>query len=124
MTADQLQDDCSPIVLNKDIGRFYSIGGDLLDEEEPAFPCGLVAKSLFNDTFNLTSSKTGEEIEIVTTGIAWESDIEHKFKNLPSESEMNKKQWIKVTDENFIVWMRTAGLPNFRKLYGKILADL
>jgi len=29
-----------------------------------------------------------------------------------------------VTDEHFIVWMRTAGLPNFRKLYGKINFDL
>lgn len=28
-----------------------------------------------------------------------------------------------VTDEHFIVWMRTAGLPTFRKLYGKIDAD-
>ena len=26
--------------------------------------------------------------------------------------------------EHFIVWMRTAGLPNFRKLYGKIDKDL
>ena len=26
--------------------------------------------------------------------------------------------------EHFIVWMRTAGLPNFRKLYGKIDEDL
>lgn len=28
-----------------------------------------------------------------------------------------------VTDEHFIVWMRTAGLPTFRKLYGKISED-
>jgi hypothetical protein len=28
-----------------------------------------------------------------------------------------------VTDEHFIVWMRTAGLPTFRKLYGKIDED-
>ena len=26
--------------------------------------------------------------------------------------------------EHFIVWMRTAGLPNFRKLYGVIKEDL
>ena len=25
-----------------------------------------------------------------------------------------------MTDEHFIVWMRTAGLPNFRKLYGNL----
>jgi hypothetical protein len=25
-----------------------------------------------------------------------------------------------VTDEHFIVWMRTAGMPDFRKSYGKI----
>jgi hypothetical protein len=26
--------------------------------------------------------------------------------------------------EHFIVWMRTAGLPNFRKLFGKINTNL
>jgi hypothetical protein len=25
-----------------------------------------------------------------------------------------------MKDEHFIVWMRTAGLPNFRKLWGRI----
>lgn len=29
-----------------------------------------------------------------------------------------------VQDEHFIVWMRTAGLPSFRKLYGRIDVDL
>jgi hypothetical protein len=29
-----------------------------------------------------------------------------------------------VQDEHFIVWMRTAGLPSFRKLYGRIETDL
>ena len=31
-----------------------------------------------------------------------------------------KKQWIDMTDEHFIVWMRPSGLPNFRKLWGRI----
>jgi hypothetical protein len=33
-------------------------------------------------------------------------------------------QWQNVEDPHFIVWMRTAGLPNFRKLYGEIGEDL
>jgi hypothetical protein len=29
-----------------------------------------------------------------------------------------------MTNEHFIVWMRTAGLPTFRKLYGRIEQNL
>lgn len=55
MKVDEL-DDCDPIKTNKDTGFSKSIvpgAPDLLDDE-PAYPCGLVAKSLFNDTFSLT----------------------------------------------------------------------
>lgn len=41
-----------------------------------------------------------------------------KFAN--TAGNWNQSQWIDKTDEHFIVWMRTAGLPNFRKLWGKI----
>jgi hypothetical protein len=29
-------------------------------------------------------------------------------------------QWLDMENEHFIVWMRLAGLPNFRKTWGKI----
>ena len=89
LTASELEDDCSPIVYNKDIGRWKSIGGQDLDPEKPAFPCGLVAKSLFNDTFELYRGPEGSEendstlVKMSTEDIAWESDKLHKFKNLP-----------------------------------------
>ena len=69
-----------------------------MDMEAPAFPCGLVAKSLFNDTFTLykgNETDAANQIKINTEDIAWESDKENKFKNLPYE-EMQKKQWTDI----------------------------
>lgn len=86
-------------------------------------PCGLVAKSFFNDTYTLNSPK-GVNIPIDEKGIAWESDKEFKFKLLTGGdskiANYTNNYWMDVTNEHFIVWMRTAGLPNFRKLWGKI----
>jgi len=63
------------------------------------------------------------KIDIDYTGIAWQSDIKHKFFNLEGDAKFTK-QWANIEEESFIVWMRTAGLPNFRKLYGKLNANL
>ena len=122
LSVDQL-DDCDPIKRNKDIGREFAYDNlTPLEPDDPAFPCGLVAKSVFNDTFSLSRVGESTPIKINEDNIAWKSDVEYKFKNL--EGDLKKKQWHDVEDQHFIVWMRTAGLPNFRKLYGEISEDL
>ena len=51
--------DCDPIITNEQLQFTESIqkndegGWVLLEPKEPAFPCGLVAKSFFNDTFEI-----------------------------------------------------------------------
>lgn len=55
--------------------------------------------------------------------IAWKADIS-KFKNNVDAEDWKDVQWTNVEDKHFIVWMRTAGLPNFRKLYAVIENNL
>ena len=87
--ADSLTD-CDPVITNKDMGKTVSIGGNSLDPDEAAFPCGLVAKSYFDDEYELiyTQDNKNEKVKIDDTGIAWDSDKEFKFKNL-EQAEMN-----------------------------------
>ena len=80
-----------------------------------AIPCGLMAKTFFNDTFQIFKSDN-EPIEVNENNIAFDKDKD-LFKNV---YDNQSKQWINMTDEHFIVWMRPAGLPNFRKLWGRI----
>ena len=56
LSVDSL-DDCDPIKTNKDLGFDTSVGGTTLNPEAAAYPCGLVAKSFFNDTFILMNSE-------------------------------------------------------------------
>ncbi|KAJ3669986.1 hypothetical protein LUZ60_010310 [Juncus effusus] len=100
----------------------------------PIVPCGLIAWSLFNDTFDFKKGHKEEHLRINRRNISWRSDRERKFgkdvypfnfqngsliggasldPNLPLSEQ-----------EDLIVWMRTSALPKFRKLYGVITEDL
>ena len=63
-------DDCDPIKTNKDLGFSVSMMNTPLDPEAAAYPCGLVAKSFFNDTFTLYKPD-GSKIDIDIDNIAW-----------------------------------------------------
>ncbi|CAJ1958207.1 unnamed protein product [Sphenostylis stenocarpa] len=95
-------------------------------------PCGLIAWSLFNDTYSF--SRVNQSLKVNKEGISWKSDREHKFgkdvfpRNFQSSAikggaSLNESIPLSK-QEDLIVWMRTAALPTFRKLYGRIEEDL
>ena len=111
---------CFPVVTNGDMGKANQKAIDDkktdLKENEVAIPCGLMAKSFFNDEFVFYKEKKDDnnKIEINEKNISRKSDRE-KFKNVD-----RSKQWTDIENEHFIVWMRPSPLPNFRKLWGRI----
>ncbi|PNX93186.1 ala-interacting subunit 1-like protein, partial [Trifolium pratense] len=98
----------------------------------PIVPCGLIAWSLFNDTYKF--SMNNKDLTVNKKNIAWSSDRGSKFgpnvypKNFQSGELIGGgklDESIPLSEqEDLIVWMRTAALPTFRKLYGKIETDL
>jgi hypothetical protein len=129
-TADSLKsaNDCDPIYTMKDLNKTLSVGGTPLAAEAPANPCGLIAKSLFTDRYALTDANN-KPITIDESNIAWDADRKLKYAH-PVDPEgkdkdyWKKVQWTDVMDEHFMVWMRPAGLPNFRKLWGRVNTNL
>jgi len=111
-------------------------------------PCGAIANSLFSDVITMSVKVDNQEkrdVKLIKKGIAWPSDKQYKFKNpgncdtkdcLCKEFEKYAKptEWKKklceldeddienngLQNEDLIVWMRTAALPNFRKLYRRL----
>ncbi|KAG8067918.1 hypothetical protein GUJ93_ZPchr0005g15128 [Zizania palustris] len=98
----------------------------------PIVPCGLIAWSLFNDTYTFSVNK--KTVEVNKKNIAWGSDKSSKFGSDVYPSNFQKggliggghlNEKIPLSEqEDLIVWMRTAALPTFRKLYGRIEADI
>ncbi|OIV97272.1 hypothetical protein TanjilG_07024 [Lupinus angustifolius] len=101
-------------------------------DDLPVVPCGLIAWSMFNDTYKF--SRGPSELKVNKKNIAWKSDRNHKFgkdvypfnfQNGTLTGGGKLDPTIPLSDqEDLIVWMRTAALPSFRKLYGRIEVDL
>ncbi|KAL8363065.1 hypothetical protein RB601_009047 [Gaeumannomyces tritici] len=111
--------------------------------DKPIYPCGLIANSMFNDTIGepvllqVPHSTESNRTFFMTDNseIAWPSDSD-LYGNFPADMKFDEvvpppnwklrypngytdsrrppdlKTW-----QAFQVWMRTAGLPNFSKLY-------
>jgi hypothetical protein len=119
----------------------HTIGGSSCDplRLDPSgkayYPCGLIANSLFNDTFSSPHRVGGSDnstYEMTNKGISWSSDRDlYKPTKYAPHDVAPPPNWEKrypggyternpppniQEDEEFQVWMRTAGLPTFSKL--------
>ncbi|XP_058471144.1 cell cycle control protein 50B [Solea solea] len=110
---------------------------------KPIVPCGAVANSMFNDTFKLYQIVKGVKklVPLDGKGIAWWTDYNIKYRN-PTvkplknafDGTVKPLNWPKPAyeldpsdpanngfiNQDFLVWLRTAALPNFSKLYRRI----
>ena len=114
---------CKPLALTPDGKKAY-------------YPCGLIANSIFNDTFGVLMPESGDNnYTFSERGIAWPGEAK-KYASRPGNdlSELAPPpNWVTrfgetwtesnilnlQADEHFQNWMRTAGLPTFTKLYGR-----
>lgn len=107
--------------------------GESGDPRKPYYPCGLIANSFFNDTYNLSQVVGDGDYRMINSGISWDSDKKLYGKyGYPEDQIAVPPNWaprwgdagytrdnpppdISLYEE-FQVWMRTAGLPAFSKL--------
>ena len=108
------------IFKNKNTFYYMNEWGHNFTENDIASPCGLLARSFFNDTYQITFNN-GTEINIDETGISNSYLKKHFYKR---RKDYKDTQWIDVENEHFINWMNIETFSNFRKLWGKIYYDL
>lgn len=102
-------------------------------------PCGLQARSFFNDSFEVinvqSADGTNHSASLAEEGIAWQSDLE-RFKNPEGYTEPESTLWLYerfpeiikketgVKNPHFVSWMRLDAFPDVRKHYGVLNRDL
>lgn len=89
-------------MFNNDESKFNAVGGRKMSGDDYANPCGLIAKSFFNDTYELYSESPNSigiaqrrVVKIDETGIANNYDKNYMFKN---HKDYKQIQWIDVTN--------------------------
>lgn len=103
---------CSPAKYNKDFKGYYKpTDSKELKDDDVAVPCGMVARSVFNDTYSIS----GYDIEF--DDLVYESD-----KNIWINGD-ESKQWHKINDA-LRIWMKISPFSTFRKLYGVVKSDI
>ena len=137
LDTNQLKGDAVP---SKTIDKSNCDPLRLDDQRKPYYPCGLIANSLFNDSFakplllNVEGkAQMNETYNMTNKGIAWDSDKalygQTKYKpadiavppnwkkQYPEEGYSDQYPPPNLEDfEELHVWMRSAGLPAFSKL--------
>ena len=84
--------DCDPIVTVADLGvNNKNVKGKVMNASWPAIPCGLVAKSYFNDNYTLYAVDLNRTVTVNQKGIAWEDDRLNKYKNI--QNPPNNLTW-------------------------------
>jgi hypothetical protein len=88
LSEDDVKEYCAPIVTYDDLERAPAQLPTELEAEDsdPANPCGLIAKTLFNDTY-VVKAPGGKAVEIDEEGIALDSDIDRAFSRLDDDWE-------------------------------------
>lgn len=117
---DTVGQNCEPLSVNSDGKKYY--------------PCGLIANSLFNDTFGTSFNAvngTNSKYELTEEGIAWASDknrfkkTQYSYKDIVPPPNWYKQYPKGYNSTNvpdiskwyqFQNWMHTSGLPTFNKL--------
>ena len=127
LTATDIGKDCNPVLtvskLGSKIGNL-SLAGTVLKSKDVAFPCGLIAKYFFNDTYVMTDEDNKMRVEIDETNIAHSIDREKKYKLPLDVKNPLEKAWLDVTNEHVMVWFQTERFRTFIKLWGHIWTTL